>query len=52
MTKAEIEKLITFIDERIPKRAFNEHFHDGEKIVDNGIQVVCKVNALYDLIRE
>ena len=52
MTKAEIEKLIAFVDERIPKRAFNEHVHDGEKIVDKGVQVVCKVNDLYDLLRE
>lgn len=52
MTKAEIEELIKFIDGRITKRAFNEHFHDGEKIVDKGVQVVCKINDLYDLLRE
>lgn len=52
MTKPEIEKLIKFIDEHISKRGFNEHFHDGEKIVDKGVQVVCKVNELYDLLRE
>lgn len=52
MIKAEIEKLIEFIDERIPKRAFDEPFHDGAKIVDKGVQVVCKINDLYDLLRE
>ena len=53
MTKAEIEKLIIFIDERIPKRAFDHQVFDGALTRSTGdVKVMCEVNSLYDLIRE
>lgn len=51
MTKSEIEKLIEHLDNAIPKRAFDERFHDGEKFVDKGVQVYCKVNDAFDALR-
>jgi hypothetical protein len=52
MTKAEIEKLITFIDERIPKRAFDNQLFDNVPACSKGIKVMCEINGLFDLLRE
>lgn len=51
MTKSEIEKLIEYIDDTIQKRAFDEHYHNGERFVDKDVQVYCKVNDVFDLLR-
>lgn len=53
MTKAEIEKLIEFIDERIPKRAFDNQVFDGALTRSaGGVRIMCEVNGLFDLLRE
>lgn len=52
MTKPEIEKLIAFIDDRIPKRAFDSQFFDPPTACSKGVRIICEVNDLYDLLRE
>lgn len=52
MTKSEIEKLIEYIDNSIVKLGFNEHYHNGTEVIDKGVRIYCKVDALYNLLRE
>ena len=52
MTKSEIEKLIEYIDNTIPKRAFDESHRYVTDVVEKGVQIYCKVNDVFDLLRD
>lgn len=50
MTKSEIEKLIEYIDTSVQKRVFDERYHAGEEMIENSLQVCCRVNDIFDLL--
>ena len=52
MTKAEIERLIEYLQANLPKFVFDEHFHDGDKIVEKGTKIYCPVAELFRILRE
>jgi len=52
MTKSDIEKLIEYLQSDLPKMVFDERFNDGEKTVEKGAVIYCKVTTLFDVLRD
>lgn len=52
MTKSEIEKLIEYIDDNVPKMALEGNCYIDKESDANRWPIHCKLASIYDLLRE